>query len=81
MCNMEKKNKQTEKQTKKQNITHVPLSPSLSHFSTLPRCPLTFIGTVHPVSQNQQGGVFQQSSNKSKKKTKHVFSSGCDLAE
>lgn len=26
-----------------------------------------FIGTLHPVSQIQQGGVFQQSSNKLKK--------------
>ena len=41
-----------------------PLSQLLS---TLFCCSLTFIGTIHPVSQIQQGGVFQQSSNKLKK--------------
>lgn len=47
---------------------NVPLSPSLPHnFSALLCCPLTFIGTLHPVSQIQQGGVFQQSSNKPRK--------------
>lgn len=54
-------------------MENVPLSPSLSHnFSTLLCCPLTFLGTIHPVSQIQQGGVFQQSSNKLKKEN-YVF--------
>lgn len=61
-------------------MENVPLSPpSPSHFSTLLCCPLTFIGTVHPVSQIQQGDVFQQSSNKLKKKM-HFFP-GCDCAQ
>lgn len=58
---------------------NVPLSLSLFHnFSTLLCCPLTFIGTIHPVSQIQQGGVFQQSSNKSKKE--NCAFPGCDSA-
>lgn len=53
----------------------------ISHSSTLLCCPLTFIGTVHPVSQIQQGGVFQQSSNKLKKENEvFFFFSGCDWA-
>lgn len=61
-------------------MENVPLSPSLSHnFSLLSSVVLfTFIGTIHPVSQIQQGGVFQQSSNKLKKEI-DVFS-GCDWA-
>lgn len=55
------------------------LLPSSHSSSTLLCCPLTFIGTVHPVSQIQRGGVFQQSSNKLKKEKTTLFS-GCDWA-
>lgn len=60
-------------------MSHCLLLPP-SHFSTLLCCPLTFIGTVHPVSQIQQGDVFQQSSNKFKKKNR-LFPPGCDCAQ